>query len=99
FVVFVAVVAVIPLLVLELKTLQKDLKAKDLYEQEKQYLTLSKFNYIDSEFQESFPRENELDHKLIKLYEELENSAKLQYIFMNDIQGAVFNHADINTSK
>ncbi|PQF22953.1 hypothetical protein CUS89_09595 [Enterococcus mundtii] len=99
FFVFVAVVAVIPLLATELNTLHKDLKAKDLYEQQKHYLTLSKFNYVDDEFQESLQGKGKLDSKLINLYKELDTSADIQYVSVSNINATVFNGAKINTSK
>ncbi|MCQ9210852.1 hypothetical protein [Granulicatella seriolae] len=99
FVVFVAVIAVIPLFIKELNTLQRDLKAKDFYEQQKQYLTLSEYQYIGDEFQQSLRGEGTLSIKLTNLYKELDKSANMGYVAINDFDGSVFNGSDINTAK
>jgi hypothetical protein len=83
FLIFVALIAVIPLMSKELKTLLQELQVKVVYEQEKNYLTLAKLTYQDNEFQEELNGNNILGKKLVKLYKELEKTAGAQYVVVD----------------
>lgn len=99
FLVFVSVISVLPLLTKELNTLQRDLQAKEMYEQQKEYLTLSKFSYIGDEFQSELNGNDIVVPKLANLFNELDKTAKAQYVSVSSISGAVFNNAELNTVK
>lgn len=99
FLVFVSVISVLPLLTKELNTLQRDLQAKEMYEQQKEYLTLSKFSYIGDEFQSELNGNDIVGPKLANLFNELDKTAKAQYVSVSSISGAVFNNAELNTVK
>jgi hypothetical protein len=79
----VALIAVIPLMSKELKTLLQELQVKVVYEQEKNYLTLANYTYINNEFQEELNGNNSLRKKLVKLYKELEKTADAQYVVVD----------------
>lgn len=99
FLVFVSVISVLPLLTKELNTLQRDLQAKEMYEQQKEYLTLSKFSYIGDEFQSELNGNDIVGPKLANLFNELDKTAKAQYVSVSSISGTVFNNAELNTVK
>lgn len=99
FLVFVSVISVLPLLTKELNTLQRDLQAKEMYEQQKEYLTLSKFSYIGDEFQSELNGNDIVGPKLADLFNELDKTAKAQYVSVSSISGTVFNNAELNTVK
>ncbi|MDR1521411.1 MAG: DUF1430 domain-containing protein [Streptococcaceae bacterium] len=83
FLIFVALIATIPLMSKELKILLQELQVKEVYEQEKNYLTLAKLIYKDNEFQEELNGNDIVRKKLFKLYKELEKTASAQYIVVH----------------
>ncbi|MCB5951370.1 DUF1430 domain-containing protein [Enterococcus sp. BWT-B8] len=97
--VFVSVISVLPLLTKELNTLQRDLQAKEMYEQQKEYLTLSKFSYIGDEFQSELNGNDIVGPKLANLFNELDKTAKAQYISVSSYKGVDFNDDKLNTIK
>lgn len=89
FFIFIALVAVIPLMAKELTTLLNELEVANVYKQEQNYLTLAKYTQIDNEFQEELNGNDIFGKKLVNLYKELEKTVSAQYVVVEGVDADI----------
>lgn len=99
FFVFVGVIAVIPLMISELNLLQRDLKAKEIYEEQDQYITLSSYTFIDDESQRERNGDPVVTNKLRDMFFELEVTAEAKFIYIGDFHAPTFEQSQIINTK
>lgn len=99
FFVFVGVIAVIPLMISELNLLQRDLKAKEIYEEQDQYITLSSYTFIDDESQRERNGDPVVTNKLRDMFFELEVTAEAEFIYIGDFHAPTFEQSQIINTK
>ncbi|NEW62744.1 hypothetical protein GMA11_04995 [Granulicatella sp. zg-ZJ] len=86
FFVFIGLIALLPSMVSHIKQLYHDIQIRQMYEQQQQYMTLSNYTFVSSEFQDRLQGNDTLGEKLGQLFVELEKTANAEYIRMGRIK-------------
>ncbi|MDR2464741.1 MAG: hypothetical protein LBD38_00495 [Streptococcaceae bacterium] len=79
FLVFMGLIFALPFISVHIQDLNTTLQAKQLYENEAKYDTLSHFIYQGDEFADSLQRGKKLENKIVDLYENLADEIGMQY--------------------
>ena len=85
FIIFTMLIFILPQISEGVSIVKNNLDVKDLYEEQQSFLTISSYNFVNTEFQENLNNNKTLGTKVLDLFKELEKNSEAEYFFIEKL--------------